>query len=72
MTAANRTAAKTLKAALARFPRVAVAPAPTPLGALGYGVAAVGLAGRRILFWHTGGTPALFAYADQLTAPLHD
>jgi D-cysteine desulfhydrase family pyridoxal phosphate-dependent enzyme len=25
------------------------------------------LAGPRILFWHTGGTPALFAYADQLT-----
>jgi D-cysteine desulfhydrase family pyridoxal phosphate-dependent enzyme len=24
------------------------------------------LAGRRVLFWHTGGTPALFAYADQL------
>lgn len=25
-----------------------------------------GLAGRRVLFWHTGGQPALFAYADQL------
>ena len=25
-----------------------------------------GLAGRRILFWHTGGQPALFGYADQL------
>ncbi len=24
------------------------------------------LAGCRVLFWHTGGTPALFAYADQL------
>ena len=24
------------------------------------------LAGRKVLFWHTGGTPALFAYADQL------
>lgn len=24
------------------------------------------LAGKRVLFWHTGGTPALFAYADQL------
>ena len=24
------------------------------------------LAGRRVLFWHTGGTPALFAYADRL------
>ena len=24
------------------------------------------LAGRRVLFWHTGGTPALFAYADKL------
>jgi len=23
---------------------------------------------ERILFWHTGGTPALFAYADRLTA----
>jgi D-cysteine desulfhydrase family pyridoxal phosphate-dependent enzyme len=23
-------------------------------------------AGERVLFWHTGGTPALFAYADQL------
>jgi len=22
--------------------------------------------GERILFWHTGGTPGLFAYADQL------
>ena len=22
--------------------------------------------GQNILFWHTGGTPALFAYADQL------
>ncbi|NIA68044.1 D-cysteine desulfhydrase family protein [Pelagibius litoralis] len=26
-----------------------------------------GLAGRRILFWHTGGQPALFGYAGQLT-----
>ena len=25
------------------------------------------LAGKRILFWHTGGLAALFAYADQLT-----
>lgn len=25
------------------------------------------LAGKRVLFWHTGGTPALFAYADQLS-----
>ena len=24
------------------------------------------LAGRRVLFWHTGGTPALFGYGDQL------
>jgi D-cysteine desulfhydrase/L-cysteate sulfo-lyase len=24
------------------------------------------LSGKRVLFWHTGGTPALFAYADQL------
>ncbi len=24
---------------------------------------------ERVLFWHTGGTPALFAYADQLTGP---
>lgn len=24
------------------------------------------LAGKTVLFWHTGGTPALFAYADQL------
>jgi D-cysteine desulfhydrase family pyridoxal phosphate-dependent enzyme len=24
------------------------------------------LAGRRVLFWHTGGLPALFGYADQL------
>lgn len=23
--------------------------------------------GKQILFWHTGGTPALFAYADELT-----
>jgi D-cysteine desulfhydrase len=23
---------------------------------------------ERVLFWHTGGTPALFAYADQLSA----
>jgi D-cysteine desulfhydrase len=22
---------------------------------------------ERILFWHTGGTPALFAYAEELT-----
>lgn len=22
--------------------------------------------GARVLFWHTGGTPALFAFADQL------
>jgi D-cysteine desulfhydrase len=22
--------------------------------------------GQRILFWHTGGTPALFAYAEEL------
>lgn len=27
-----------------------------------------GLAGKRVLFWHTGGQPALFAYGDQLTA----
>jgi D-cysteine desulfhydrase family pyridoxal phosphate-dependent enzyme len=26
------------------------------------------LADERILFWHTGGTPALFPYADQLTS----
>ncbi|MFQ5624662.1 MAG: D-cysteine desulfhydrase family protein [Paracoccaceae bacterium] len=26
------------------------------------------LAGKRVLFWHTGGQPALFAYADQLAA----
>lgn len=26
-----------------------------------------GLAGKRILFWHTGGQPALFGYADQLS-----
>lgn len=25
--------------------------------------------GRRILFWHTGGEPALFAYADSLAQP---
>jgi D-cysteine desulfhydrase/L-cysteate sulfo-lyase len=25
------------------------------------------LAGDRVLFWHTGGQPALFGYADQLT-----
>ena len=25
------------------------------------------LSGKRILFWHTGGQPALFGYADQLT-----
>ena len=25
-------------------------------------------AGQNVLFWHTGGTPALFAYAEQLTA----
>jgi len=24
---------------------------------------------ERVLFWHTGGTPALFAYADRLAAP---
>lgn len=24
--------------------------------------------GERVLFWHTGGTPALFAYADDVTA----
>ena len=24
------------------------------------------LAGYRVLFWHTGGTPALFGYGDQL------
>ena len=24
------------------------------------------LAGKRVLFWHTGGQPALFGYADQL------
>jgi D-cysteine desulfhydrase len=23
---------------------------------------------ERVLFWHTGGSPALFAYADQLSA----
>ena len=28
------------------------------------------LAGDRIVFWHTGGQPALFAYAEQLTAAL--
>ncbi len=28
-----------------------------------------GLAGDRILFWHTGGQPALFGYADQFTGP---
>ncbi len=27
------------------------------------------LAGERVLFWHTGGLPALFAYADQLATP---
>lgn len=26
------------------------------------------LDGDRILFWHTGGQPALFAYSDQLSA----
>ena len=26
------------------------------------------LKGKRILFWHTGGTPALFGYADQLVS----
>ena len=26
------------------------------------------LAGERVLFWHTGGQPALFGYADQLAA----
>ncbi len=25
-------------------------------------------AGEKIVFWHTGGTPALFAYADELRA----
>lgn len=25
--------------------------------------------GQKVLFWHTGGTPALFAYAGQLTRP---
>ncbi len=25
---------------------------------------------QRVLFWHTGGWPALFAYADQLASPL--
>jgi D-cysteine desulfhydrase family pyridoxal phosphate-dependent enzyme len=25
--------------------------------------------GQRVLFWHTGGTPALFAYADALASP---
>lgn len=25
------------------------------------------LGGKRVLFWHTGGAPALFAYADQLS-----
>ena len=25
------------------------------------------LSGERILFWHTGGQPALFGYADQLS-----
>jgi D-cysteine desulfhydrase len=24
---------------------------------------------RSVVFWHTGGSPALFAYADQLTGP---
>lgn len=28
--------------------------------------AAGDIAGKRVLFWHTGGQPALFAYADQL------
>nr|WP_317056282.1 D-cysteine desulfhydrase family protein [Roseovarius sp. W115] len=28
------------------------------------------LAGKRVLFWHTGGQPALFAYADLLDAKL--
>lgn len=28
------------------------------------------LRGQRVLFWHTGGQPALFAYADQLTAAM--
>ena len=26
------------------------------------------LAGGRVLFWHTGGQPALFGYADQLAS----
>jgi 1-aminocyclopropane-1-carboxylate deaminase/D-cysteine desulfhydrase-like pyridoxal-dependent ACC family enzyme len=26
------------------------------------------LAGPRVIFWHTGGQPALFGYADQLVA----
>jgi 1-aminocyclopropane-1-carboxylate deaminase/D-cysteine desulfhydrase-like pyridoxal-dependent ACC family enzyme len=30
------------------------------------------LDGDRILFWHTGGQPALFGYADQLAAPSID
>lgn len=35
--------------------------------AAAFALAAEGrLAGKRVLFWHTGGTPALFAYADQL------
>ena len=25
--------------------------------------------GTRVLFWHTGGTPALFSYADRLSSP---
>lgn len=30
--------------------------------------AANDLAGKRVLFWHTGGQPALFGYADQMLA----
>jgi len=29
-------------------------------------VAATGAIGGRLLFWHTGGQPALFAYGDKL------
>jgi len=25
--------------------------------------------GDRVLFWHTGGMPALFAYAEELLSP---
>ena len=64
-------------AGVSRFPRVRLAHSPTPMdGApnpgrgLGYLIAAEEVAGQaaasRVLFLHTGGLPAVFAYADQL------